>query len=199
MPARTELGTVVTSWQLAAGAGFGLHVHPTHQLTFARASSLAMGVAERTWVLPRSRALWMPADLPHTLAPIGAGRATTLYFDPARCPIRWAEPTVVAVDDLVIALVDRLLDRVAVDRGAHPLRGACCSTCSNPWRVDDLALALPTDDRAREVSEALLLDPSDSRTLAEWGRAVGASERTLLRAFRAETGVGFQEWRTRAR
>ena len=31
------------------------------------------------------------------------------------------------------------------------------------------------------------------------GREVGASDRTLMRAFRSETGLGFQEWRTRAR
>ena len=32
-----------------------------------------------------------------------------------------------------------------------------------------------------------------------WGRHVGASERTLQRAFQSGTGLGFQEWRTRAR
>lgn len=36
-------------------------------------------------------------------------------------------------------------------------------------------------------------------TLDRWGRDVGASGRTLARAFLAETGVPFGRWRNRAR
>ena len=46
---------------------------------------------------------------------------------------------------------------------------------------------------------ALLADPADQRTLVAWGRLVGASDRTLQRAFLAGTGLAFHEWRTRAR
>src|SRR5262249_56073930 len=42
---------------------------------------------------------------------------------------------------------------------------------------------------------ALGADPADSRTLAEWGREVGASARTLARAFMAGTGLPFGRWR----
>jgi AraC-like DNA-binding protein len=196
--AETGLGTVVTSWELGDGMRFDRHAHPTHQLTLARRSSLAMGVGDRTWVLPRSRALWVPANVIHTLAPIGTATTTTLYFEPTVCPIRWTEPTVVAVDDLVVALVDRLLD-AGLSEAARTRSERVLFDVLEPMAVDDLALALPHDERARQVAEALLVDPSDARTLAEWGRAVGASERTLLRAFRADTGLGFQAWRTRAR
>lgn len=34
------------------------------------------------------------------------------------------------------------------------------------------------------------------RTLAEWGHTIGTSERTLARAFVAETGIPFGRWRT---
>jgi AraC-like DNA-binding protein len=68
-----------------------------------------------------------------------------------------------------------------------------------PAEVEALDLVLPIDDRARRVAEAILADPADDRSLVEWGREVGASDRTLLRSFRAETGVGFHDWRTRAR
>jgi len=55
---------------------------------------------------------------------------------------------------------------------------------------------MPTDDRAKRVADGIAADPADGRTLAEWGHAVGASERTLARAFLAETGVSFGRWRT---
>ncbi len=55
---------------------------------------------------------------------------------------------------------------------------------------------MPSTPTARQVAEALRADPADRRTLREWGRAVGASERTLARAFAAEAGVPFGRWRT---
>jgi AraC-like DNA-binding protein len=45
------------------------------------------------------------------------------------------------------------------------------------------------------VAEELRADPADQRTLREWGRHVGASERTLARAFAAGAGVPFGRWR----
>ena len=49
------------------------------------------------------------------------------------------------------------------------------------------------------VAAALLANPADGRTLAEWGRNVGASGRTLARAFLAGTGMPFGQWRRLAR
>jgi AraC-like DNA-binding protein/quercetin dioxygenase-like cupin family protein len=196
--APTELGTVVTSWDLGASERFPQHAHATHQLSVASRSAVALAVGDRTWVVPRSRALWLPAGVPHSVEAIGVAEMITLWFDPARCPIRWTEPTTVAVDDLLAALVARLADpdlpapeRSRTERVAFDLL--------RPLPVDELGLALPRDDRARAVGEGLLLEPADDRTLAEWGHEVGASERTLTRCFSEQTGLSFQEWRTRAR
>ncbi len=67
-----------------------------------------------------------------------------------------------------------------------------------PVAMTSIEVRMPADDRAREVADAIAADPADGRTLAEWGREVGASERTLARAFLADTGVSFGRWRTLA-
>ena len=54
----------------------------------------------------------------------------------------------------------------------------------------------PSREPARQVAEGLRACPADKRTLEEWGHAVGASGRTLARAFAAETGMPFGRWRT---
>ncbi|EHN80307.1 AraC family transcriptional regulator [Streptomyces coelicoflavus ZG0656] len=42
-------------------------------------------------------------------------------------------------------------------------------------------------------------DPADGRSLAELGRQVGTSERTLSRMFRRDLGMSFTQWRTQMR
>jgi AraC-like DNA-binding protein len=68
-----------------------------------------------------------------------------------------------------------------------------------PVEVSTIDIPLPRDTRTRLVAEALLSDPSDDRSLEDWGRHVGASARNLSRLFVAETGMSFSTWRTRAR
>jgi AraC-like DNA-binding protein len=58
---------------------------------------------------------------------------------------------------------------------------------------------MPRDPRARRVAEAVRRDPADPRTLAERAAAAGASRRTLIRLFRQETGMGFEDWQRQAR
>jgi AraC-like DNA-binding protein len=54
----------------------------------------------------------------------------------------------------------------------------------------------PTGPLTGAIANKLRDDPADQRTLADWGRAVGASERTLARAFVTETRMPFGRWRT---
>jgi AraC-like DNA-binding protein len=65
--------------------------------------------------------------------------------------------------------------------------------------VDPLHLPFPVDARLAPIVRALEDDPSDARTLAEWGATVAASTRTIARRFQAETGLSFGAWRQQFR
>jgi AraC-like DNA-binding protein len=62
--------------------------------------------------------------------------------------------------------------------------------------VGQLPVRLPAlgDDRLRAIAAFLRANPADDRTLAAFGAAVGASERTLSRLFRQEAGMSFPQW-----
>ncbi|HEY9395960.1 MAG TPA: helix-turn-helix transcriptional regulator [Nocardioides sp.] len=62
-----------------------------------------------------------------------------------------------------------------------------------------LQLPEPRDDRLQAITRMLNETPADNATLAELGRAIGASTRTLSRLFRDELGMTFYEWRTQLR
>jgi len=117
-----------------------------------------------------------------------------LYINPVRSKITWKSATPVAVNPLVGEIID-YLDGDAV-RGA---RRAHAETMLEdllvPVPMATIDIRLPGNAPARTVALALLKEPAERSTLAEWGRRVGAGERTLARSFQAETGLPFGRWR----
>jgi AraC-like DNA-binding protein len=68
-------------------------------------------------------------------------------------------------------------------------------------RAATQTMQLPScrDPRLQRVTASLLADPADRRGLGAHAEAAGASERTLARLFRRETGMTFQQWRRQLR
>jgi AraC-like DNA-binding protein/quercetin dioxygenase-like cupin family protein len=196
----TETAVFVADFPMPAGTRFDWHTHQDHQLAWAASGVLTVLTAEATWVLPPTRALWIPAGLPHETASDG-GRATmrSLYIRPGLFPVSWSErPTPVGTSPLLAELIGYLgqPDLDAVQR-AHA--ETLLADLLRPVPVTTIGVRLPTSVTARRVAEALRAEPADRRTLRDWGHEVGASERTLARAFTAEAGLPFGRWRTRLR
>jgi len=181
---------------MPVGTRFDWHTHEDHQLAWAASGVLSVLTAEATWVLPPTRALWIPAGLRHETATDG-GRATmrSLYIRPGLSPVNWAEPTPVAASPLLAELIG-YLGEPDLDPGRRAHAEALLADLLVPVPVTTISVRLPSTTTARRVAEALRANPVDRRTLREWGREVGASERTLARAFAAEAGVPFGRWRT---
>jgi AraC-like DNA-binding protein len=189
----------VATFPMPPGLVFDWHTHADHQLAWAASGILTVRTRETAWVLPPTRALWIPAGVRHET--LTAGTAATMrsaYAHPGLCPIHWTEPTPVAASPLLSELLSYLESAdLAPDRRAHA--EAVLVDLLEPVAMATIEVRVPTDARARDVAAALAADPSDGRTLGEWGRHVGASERTLARAFLADTGIPFGRWRTLVR
>jgi AraC-like DNA-binding protein len=187
--------TVVT-FPMPAGLVFDWHTHNDHQLAWAASGVLTVRTAATAWVLPPTRALWIPAGLRHeTLTAGTAATMRTLYVRPELCPISWRDAVPASATPLLAELIGHLegpgLDP---DRRAHA--EAVLVDLLNPVTMATIEVRLPGEERARHVARALIDDPADRRTLSEWGRQVGASERTLARGFVAGTGLAFGRWRS---
>ncbi len=189
------MGLAVCTFPMSAGTVFDWHTHDDHQLAWAVSGVLTVRSGTDAWVLPPTRALWIPAGTRHeTLSDAGATMRTA-YVRPSSFPTPWTTCTPVIATSLVANLLEFLAnDEVASSHRTH----------AEELLVDVLAPAatvsfevrMPVDDRALRVATLLKEDPSDSRTLAEWGRDVGASSRTLARAFVTDTGIPFARWRS---
>lgn len=189
---------LVGRFALARGHRFAEHVHPTHQLAWAERGVLSISAGDTTWALPPTRALWIPAGVRHTTAAATATAMHSLYLRPERSPTGFADPTVLAVAPLLAALIAHL-GRAELGADERARAEAVLFDQLVPAPVASVELALPADDRARRVADALLADPADDRGVEALARLAGTSPRTLHRLFQDTTGCGLGEWRIRAR
>lgn len=178
---------------MPAGTVYDWHSHDDHQLAWAASGVLTVITADATWVLPPTRALWIPAGLRHETGADGRATMRSLYIKPGL--FGWSEPTPVAASPLLAELIGYLGD-ADLDAQRRARAEGLLADLLTPVPVTNIELRLPTGEPARQVAAALRRDPADKRTLRDWGREVGASERTLARAFADGAGVPFGRWRT---
>jgi AraC-like DNA-binding protein len=191
--------TIVGTFPMPVGTRFEWHAHSEHQLAWSPEGVLVVLTEGRgSYVLPPSRALWIPAGTVHETRASGMAILRSVYLEPRRCRIDWPAPTPVAVSPLLGELIHHLDDR-RLEGEERTRAEAVLFDLLLPLRVPTIDVRPPADPRARDVADALLADPADPRTLHEWGRAVGASSRTLARAFLGDTGLSFGRWRTLVR
>jgi AraC-like DNA-binding protein/quercetin dioxygenase-like cupin family protein len=190
---------IVGTFPMPLGTRFEWHAHGEHQIAWSPEGVLVVLIeGGGSYVLPPSRALWIPAGTVHETRASGAAVLRSVYLDPHRCPIDWTAPTPVAVSPLLGELIHHLDDRaLGAEERSHA--EAVLFDLLLPLRLATIDVRPPMDPRARDVSDGLLADPADPRTLQEWGHAVGASSRTLARAFLSDTGLSFGRWRTLVR
>ena len=175
------------------------HHHAEHQLIYPSAGVLQVSTDVGTWVVPPYRAVWLPAGVPHAHEAHGPTRMLSLVFAVTVNPLRLDRPTVLAVTPLLREVITALVeDRELTGRPREHLQQVALDQLR---RVEALPLWLPApaDPRLRDVTDLLRNDPADPRGLAELGAAVGASERTLSRLFRAQTSMSFPQWRAQNR
>lgn len=185
---------------LAPGAWSAPHQHPWGQLSYAIEGVLQVETADGCFLAPPERAVWVPAGLQHSIHNIGPAQMRSLYVQagtpglPARCLVLDIAPL---LRELVLAVCG-LPERYEEDGPAGRLVAVTLDqlAVAPPAALD---LPLPTDARLRKLCAALQAEPADPRTWAQWGEAVGLSERSLVRLFQSQTGLTPGAWRRRLR
>jgi AraC-like DNA-binding protein len=177
------------------------HAHPRHQLIHASSGVMRISTAQGAFVVPPHRAVWMPAHEVHDVRMAGAVAMRTLYVAPETVAPVSRQCCVVAVSPLLRELILRAtsLPLLYDEGGAEGRVMALILDELRVLPVLPLALPMPSDARLLKMCRAMLDDPSDTSTLAGWGKRIGASSRTLARSFQRETGLSFARWRQQAR
>lgn len=185
-----------TRHELSHGETVAPHSHAQGQLLYATSGVLATTTELGTWMSPADCISWTPPRFEHRHRAYGKTEVSILEVPQELSDLLPEHPSVFAVSGLLREVVLRLTGdhmlRPGVER--RLLRVAVDELLDLP--THSLYLPQATDERLREVTDWLRGDPADPYTLAELGREVGASERTLSRLFRTELGMTFHQWRT---
>lgn len=180
---------------------FGFHLHPWAQVAYTSEGVIRIEVDDTTWIVPPSRAIWIPARVVHDAQIIESAYLRTLYVHESVIPAPLDACRVIEVSPLLRELI------VALDATDAP---DASTMQREQWlgrlildeitRSESLPLGvpLPTDKRLRALCEAIVANPKAGESLEQLALDVGASVRTISRLFRSELGSSFSEWRQQA-
>ena len=189
------------------------HRHPWAQLAVSTTGVVRLTVAHGTYIVPPSRALWIPPGVEHAVTVVEDAELLTLYMHQprGRCGPQATRADealrrqcrVLEVSDLLRALaleLDAAPDGVTPPLDAQALKresrlSVLVFNELRRARPVPLGVDLPADKRLRSLCEAVLDDPGRHATLDGWAQACGASARTVARLFRSELGTSFVQWR----
>jgi AraC-like DNA-binding protein len=189
------------------------HSHSWGQVALSATGVVRVTSPNASYIVPPSRAVWIPPGVEHAVTVIEDAELLTLYLHQAarRCgPERsvaasagWRQCRVLEVSPLLLALAleldarpdgaGTLLVREALARESR-IAGLLLDELRRAAPVR-LGVDLPREKRLRRLCAAVIEDPSRHPTLAAWAEDTGASARTMTRLFRSELGTSFVQWR----
>ena len=183
------------------------HRHAWAQVAFSNAGVLRVTAGNHTYIVPPSRAVWIPPGTEHIVTVVEDAELRTLYLHQPVAMVGpaalggaegadWQRCRVLEVSPLLRELAQQLDEE---PRGAPDARERCVAALLQDElhraRPVPLGVGLPNDKRLRALCEAVLDDPARHATLEGWAAEAGASVRTVARLFRQELGTTFAEWR----
>ena len=201
--------------RLAAASRIEPHRHEWAQVAYSAAGVLRVTAGDHTYIVPPSRAVWIPPGVEHVVTVVEDAELRTLYLHlpagqngPAGlgregsdstddAPLPWSRCRVLEVSPLLRELVGQL-GTVSASAAASARERCLVALVQDELRRArplPLGVGLPADKRLRSLCEAVLENPARHATLQGWAGEAGASVRTVARLFRQELGTTFAEWR----
>lgn len=173
----------------------GLHRHQMGQLLFTREGCVKLTLDEGRMLslLPPGKVAWLPGGVSHRAEMKSSVAYRSIWFDTKRYPTLPANALVLNVTPLL----NELLERISAspwetdwEQGAPMHMAALCVAELQAAREVPMTLRFPQDKRLRHLTGDTL-----PPQLNEFAAMTGASERTIGRIFRRETGLSWQQWR----
>ncbi|NKI73317.1 AraC family transcriptional regulator [Dickeya sp. CFBP 2040] len=174
------------------------HQHAQGQFVLVRQGMLYGHTAFRNWLIKPGMAVWIPPHTTHWGHGLHRVDLTVLYVTPSLCHCSSSDIKLLDASTLIIGLCERLaFPRIPLSDERRNRILQLLFEEIDEMPASNLSLPLPGDHRLKKITDSLIATPALRRSLAEWGKLVGATERTLARLFVRHTGLRFTEWHNR--
>jgi hypothetical protein len=177
------------------------HWHARAQFIFAVEGTMSVRTPRRAWIVPPSRALWVPSRTIHEIQTYGIVEMRSLYVSDAAAQGMPSSCVVLSVTALLRELVVRAVALpVRYDEDGDDgllMRLLMAEIRRLPQCALDLPL--PESPDLTALCERILSDLSTRRPCGFEADSMNTSSRTLYRRFLKETGITFARWKQQAR
>ncbi|MDD7994921.1 Transcriptional regulator, AraC family [Kosakonia radicincitans] len=179
------------------------HYHLEGQLLFAARGVMLVETADRQWVIPPQRALWIPPLMVHSYSVLSCTELRAVYVSSsliAECTnfSRNNQVHTINATPLVKALIHGLFTgeyNGPIKRKMALLLLEILSESPS----GGAELPMPRDERLLRAARELMISHRWEASLIDMADIANMSERTFSRQFLRDTGFSFRTWKQRAR
>lgn len=173
------------------------HSHPAAQLIYPGRGVMILETEAGCWVVPPQQACWLPSAENHRVQSSAGFEMLSVYCRGSVLRRLPAAPGVVAVSGLLRECIFGL-----ETAGPRSRRASLAILFAQEVSVDSAPrLFVPQlySSRLRKIEAALSREPGNDKPLSQWANELGATSRTLARAFEREANMTFTAYRKQAR
>lgn len=173
-----------------------IHTHRKGQLVLAQRGGVTCEVPSGLWMVPPRCGVWIPGGMPHSNRATANASIYFLYVDMNAASVP-QECCTLSITPLLHETIHRLATLAPLYDQEGPTAPIVAVLLNELIEMPTEQLHLPVTrhSKLRAIADALMENPADRRTVAEWGEAMALGERTLMRLVVAETGMTFSRWR----
>ncbi|MGG6892908.1 MULTISPECIES: AraC family transcriptional regulator [Rhizobium] len=177
------------------------HSHPQAQLLYAVSGVISLTTDSGTWVVPPSRAVWLPPNLEHVTASHTSVQFRSLLIDIGDNDALPKACTVVEVTPLLRELILRLTNFAAKPDGQEMVEAVIRLLLLELTFLpaQPLNLPLPRHPALAAFCATMRDNLASASSIEEAAAALHMSRATLMRLFQRETDLSFGQWRQQAR
>lgn len=174
------------------------HSHPFGQILLQRSGTTIFSTNDGERVMTPGRLCWMPPDFVHGFYSPSRMEGVSIFVPPEESQAMPNRISIFRVSLFVDALIQKMVECKADAIKAQHLWWVMVDELCNAV-PDELYLPAPQSKNLREMTDFLAANPAENLPVNYWADKLHMAERTLIRRFRAETGMTIVQWRQHAR
>jgi AraC-like DNA-binding protein len=176
----------------------GLHSHAEGQFFMLLRGTAVYITDAGEWLMTPQHPCWVPPKIAHGVRSRGFIEGIVVLASEDLCADLPNEIAIIKNNSLIDALLEKMSRSEDNSAPIQRLWSVLKDEVALAER-DHLHLPVPQDERLRLLTQLMVENPADSRSVEQWATTVNLAQRTLIRKFRAETGMSLVAWRQRAR